>query len=107
MPRRPLLLALLALLPWLSGCSPCHSQHTTVTYHAPYDTWEKACVGTDDDKFCIPYIKHHPARCSTWTSCDESCEDRDKGKLEAHAKHQTLWNPAVVDARCTEEGTVK
>lgn len=83
------------------GCSPCHTGHTEVSYYEAYDEWEENCWEAGETQVCIPYLDHHPARCSDSFVCDLRCEVLDNGKAEAHAKHQVLnLYGDKVDPRC-------
>lgn len=115
-------LGALCLWMWLGGvgCGRCHTQHTIVSYTAAYTTVETVCSGgatvcsggkypscVTTPRVCIPYTQYHPAACWVGTQCDLRCKDLDKGRAEAHPKHEPLHLfKDEVDPHCNLQGQV-
>lgn len=106
-----LVVVVLGLL--VTGCGNhacrCHTGHNDVSWNAAYTTLEENCYGYDKHRVCTPYTQHHPESCSSWFICDLWCNDYDKGKLESHPRHGTIYTPTVNHdpARCTNEGVLR
>jgi hypothetical protein len=81
------------------GCSPCHTGHTEVTFEAAHSSYEYDFLNERWE------WNDYPDQCHSHYICDIYCEALDKGRSEAHTKHETLrLAQDMVDARCEWNG---